>query len=311
MNNPPVYIVCHRKDYFLAQIAVSSVRYFYPDIEINLIKDEINGKFDTRELERYFKVNIVNLGKSKYGWTSAKMFLLLSNELKGKKIFLLDADVVFVGKVLDRLSSWEKYDFIVSPEYSDTPESENFNKYYYDYQYFKALYPSLLFPGYTFNTGNILITTGLIRQQEINKYFNQKRYSYWTDLSEKILPTRDQSLLNLLIPLKAKAHLIKLKRVPYMWWFAQDEVNNLTLKDVVAGKYKYLIHWAGGKRIPYTPAMRRGDILMFFQRNYYSQLRYGFIRFYLNLSAEFIKYYLYYYPRRVLKIDVDPPWMVS
>lgn len=311
MKNPPVYIVCHRKDYFLAQIAVSSVRYFYPDIEINLIKDGVNGNFDTGELERCFKVNIVNLGKYKYGWTSAKMFLLLSNELRDKKLFLLDADVVFVGRVLDRLTNWNRYDFIVSPEYIDTPKSENFNKYYYDYRYFKTIYSTLFFPGYTFNTGNILISPGIITHQEIRKYFNPKQYPYWTDLSEKTLPTRDQSLLNLLIPLKAKAHQIKLKRVSYMWWFAQDEVSNLRLKDIATGKYKYLIHWAGGKRIPYIHKMRRGDILMFFQRNYYSQLRYGFIRFHLKLSVEFIKYYLYYSPRRILKIDIDPTWMAN
>ncbi len=65
MNNkyPPIYIICHKLDFFLTKIAVASIRYYYPDVEINLIKDELNGDFATKDLEKYFKVKIVQLEK--------------------------------------------------------------------------------------------------------------------------------------------------------------------------------------------------------------------------------------------------------
>lgn len=287
MKYPPIYIICHRNDYFLAQIAISSIRYYYPTVEINLIKDEISGKFDTKELEKYYKVNIVDLSKIRYGWTSAKIFLLLSKKLKGEKIFLLDADIVFVGKVLDKLSpSWKEYDLIVNPEYSDTPESQNFSQYYYDYQYFKRHYPSLEFPGFTFNTGNMMVSIGLIKNSEIKKYFNFNKYPYWTKIAEKYLPTRDQSLLNVLLPIKAKKGLINWKQIPLMLWFAQDGVQDLSIRDIEKGKKDFLIHWAGGKKTPFVLGMRRGDILLFFQKHYYSLLPCGGIRYYLNLFKE-------------------------
>lgn len=87
MNNkyPPIYIICHKLDFFLTKIAVASIRYYYPNVEINLIKDELNGDFSTRDLEKYFNVNIIYIEKRKFGWTSAKVFLLLSKKLKGQK----------------------------------------------------------------------------------------------------------------------------------------------------------------------------------------------------------------------------------
>lgn len=52
MNLTAVYINTHRYDYKLTCICVASVRYWYPDIEIYLIKDYRRGDFNTSLLQR-------------------------------------------------------------------------------------------------------------------------------------------------------------------------------------------------------------------------------------------------------------------
>lgn len=34
-----VVVCCNRKDYFFARICVASIRYYYPEINIEIIKD--------------------------------------------------------------------------------------------------------------------------------------------------------------------------------------------------------------------------------------------------------------------------------
>lgn len=311
MEYPPIFIVCHKLDYYLAQIAIASIRYYYPKVEINLIKDEKNGKFSTIELQHQFYVKLFPLKKRKFGWTSAKILLLLSKKMNGGKFLILDADIVFVGKVLEKIVPYfSKYDFIISPEYGDKPGSRNFTNHYYDYARFKKYYPNLIFPGFTFNTGNILVTGGFFKEKELRKYFSSLRYPYWTKFGQKVLPTRDQSLLNIFLPLKASRGQLKLKKISFMWWFRDNKVRSLSIKELKNGKSEFLIHWAGGKRIPFLPAMKGGNILLFFQKYYFAQLPFGKVRFYSNLVFQGFKYCLYHYPRILLKIDKYPNWMV-
>ncbi len=292
-NYPAIYIICHKHDYFLTKILVSSIRYYYPETEIFLIKDQIHGPFSTSELEKYFKVKIVILGKRRFGWTSAKIFLLLSKKLKGEKIFLLDSDVIFVGKVLDLIAPYvETNDFIISPEFKHKPGSEGFTNNYYDFDWFKDKYSSLTFPGFTFNTGNIMITAGTLNKSEISPYFDVEKFPYWTDLGRKKLPTRDQSLLNVLLPIKVSKKIYNWKNLPFMWWYREEATRELKIEDVVSAKFPYIIHWAGGVRVPFLPAMMRSDLLLFFQRRYYSKLPFGTIRFYSNFFIEGLKSYL-------------------
>ena len=62
INDLTIVVCCHKKDYFLARICVASIRYYYPSILIELVKDEGNGKFNTTELEKNLHVKAVDLG---------------------------------------------------------------------------------------------------------------------------------------------------------------------------------------------------------------------------------------------------------
>ena len=54
-----IYLLTHKYYLRLTSICVASIRYWYPDIPIYLIKDEVDGSFSTREIERIWNVGVM------------------------------------------------------------------------------------------------------------------------------------------------------------------------------------------------------------------------------------------------------------
>jgi hypothetical protein len=276
-KNFKIVIPCHKKDVFLTRICVASIRYYYPTIPIYLLKDNIDGRFFTKDIEWFLNVRLIDLGFKKYGWTTSKMFLLVSKMFRREKIFVLDSDTVFIGKVLDPiLKNFKKYDFIVSPEYKTKPKDKEFTKNFYDFSWFKKIYKDLNFPGYTFNSGNILITPGIISKKDVERFIDFKNFPFWKD-SELHFHTRDQSLLNVLFSVKSYTRKIRILKIKFMLWSKDPFVNKLKLEEVKIGKYSKLIHWAGEKRNPDFENVSRKDILNFFQNFFFSKIPFGLI----------------------------------
>jgi lipopolysaccharide biosynthesis glycosyltransferase len=272
-----IVIPCHKNDIFLTRICVASIRYYYPDIPIYLVKDNIDGSFFTKDIEWFWNVGLINLGYKKYGWTTSKLFLLVSKKLKGEKIFVLDSDTVFIGRVLDLvIKNINNYEFIISPEYVTKPGKNDFTKNIYDYKWFKKIYPNLHFPGYTFNSGNILITPGVITKKDVGKFVDFSKYPFWRD-SEMHFHTRDQSILNALFSVKSIAKRFRILKIVYMLWSKDKFVQKISLDEVKSGKYSKLIHWAGEKRNPVFNGVSRKDILTFFQNVYFSKIPFGWM----------------------------------
>ena len=99
-----IVVFCNKLDFFLTRICVASIRYFYKDIKILLVKDELNGKFSTKEIEKKFNVEIYDCGRKKFGWAASKTFFLLQAK-DGQKYLLLDSDTVFIEPFLERIYS--------------------------------------------------------------------------------------------------------------------------------------------------------------------------------------------------------------
>src|SRR4051794_22125653 len=94
-------ICCNRADYFFARLCIASIRYYYPDIAVELVKDPGNGSFCTSEVEKHFGVSIIDFNVEKIGWGAAKLLYLYKFTSK-KKVVFLDADIVFIGPFLQR-----------------------------------------------------------------------------------------------------------------------------------------------------------------------------------------------------------------
>ncbi len=94
-----VYINTHRYDFELAKICIGSIRFWYPEIPIYLIKDYSNGNFSTIIAEQKWGVQQFNCNRKKLGWGFGKLEPLFLNE--GQAFLILDADTLMTGPVLD------------------------------------------------------------------------------------------------------------------------------------------------------------------------------------------------------------------
>lgn len=149
VNDLSIVVCCNKKDFFLARICIASIRYYYPDINIELIKDSGNGIFNTKEIEKYLKVNVVDLGIKKMGWSGAKFHYLYQEGMKGKKVLILDADIVFIGPFLERLlPSIDLNDYVVSIEEQNNPYEGWVKNIYFDVEQVQNTYPNYKYPGY-------------------------------------------------------------------------------------------------------------------------------------------------------------------
>ena len=143
-----VYIATHRSDLRLTRICVASVRRWYPDIPILLLKDEANGGFRTREIETAWNVQLWPTGSRSFGWGFIKLEPLFDSERI--RYLVLDSDVVFVGRVIDALERFDE-DFVVQEEQQPPHDVPNL---YFDADKIRAaLDPQFAGPAFTFNTG--------------------------------------------------------------------------------------------------------------------------------------------------------------
>ena len=300
VNDLTVVVCCHKKDYFLARICVASIRYYYPSIPVELVKDEANGKFDTSELEKSMDVKAVDLGVKKMGWSGAK-FHYLYRMPAGKKVLMLDADIVFAGPFLERLlPSISSNDYVVSIDESDLSDTGWIRKTYFDMDAIRGTYPAYRFPGYFFNAGQIFLTVGSLSPTILNQFFNPSEFPYWQ--KKELFPLVDQSVYNYLLPTLEAENQIRLGKERFMIWAKSKEAGKMDLeeimnKNITAG----LIHWAGCVRYKAVSKMARGEVLCFFENYYYSLVRKGRMRKLFRRTLSLLDYYLrqFYYKLKI------------
>jgi hypothetical protein len=272
-----VVVCCNKEDYYLARICVASIRYYYPHIRIELVKDIGKGRFDTHEVERHFNVVNVDLGVEKMGWGAAKL-LYLHKMPAGKKVLMLDADIVFIGPFIERLlKKIDSNEYVVSIENEKDPYAEWVKKIYFDTKKVEDTFPEYRYPGYFFNTGQIFVTTGAIDQKILGNFFDVNSYPYYKNLN--LFPVVDQSLYNFLLPALADQQKIRLGTDVFMIWSKSKKLDQISLNDIAAKRVDAgLIHWAGDLRTPILRNMTRWEVLQFFEDWYYKKIRFGSIK---------------------------------
>lgn len=267
-----VYLLTHRYYVRLTQLCVASIRHWYPEIPIYLIKDKIAGDFSTREIETSWNVQVFPTEAEQFGWGFAHLEPLLMPERR--RILVMDVDIVFVGRVLDFLANFEE-DFIVHQE--DQPENPTgkFSGLYFSLEKLRRWDPSFRFPRYSFNAGQFVATSGILRREDFDGLID------WGSPRSVLLPEifnrGDQGVLNYVMMKKHMAGAISLARVPFMVW-NPDEMKQFDLARLTAeSPYAKLIHWAGLRK-PRMCDMPRADILQKFEQLYYSKVPLGRIK---------------------------------
>src|SRR5262249_49354692 len=150
-----VVISCYPLDLELTRICVASVRFWYPHIPIWLLKDRHYGDFNTHEIEKYWNVQLYPSDQNTQGWGFGKLEVLTG--LPRRRIMVLDSDIVFTGRVIDRLEEFDE-DFVVAKE--DHHDETGIERHFFSPSKVLRLDPDFKFPGYGFNTGQIVATTG-------------------------------------------------------------------------------------------------------------------------------------------------------
>jgi hypothetical protein len=269
-----VVICCYALDVYMTRICVASIRFWYPDLPIWLLKDRQYGDFSTREIEDKFNVQVYPVRLEKLGWGFGKLEPL--TELPHRRLLILDSDVVFVGRVIDRLELFDE-DLIVensSVENSDEPTVE---EQFFSLQGLRQFDPSFSFPGYGFNTGQIVATTGKLTKKSMEGLVDWQKPSV---MRPDIFKKGEQGLLNYVALREVQRGNLTIRREPFMVWpGVPSRAEHIRLEDINSeGKHQQLIHWAGlrwGKTIEEMP---KPEILRFFETIYYKEMSFGTLR---------------------------------
>jgi hypothetical protein len=265
-----IIITCCARDFWLTRICVASIRYWYPDIPIGLLKDPSQGRFDTTELQKYWQVEIVAEPEEMNGWWTKLHAIFLPGR---QRILLLDSDTVFLGPVLAKLEAYEE-DFIVHWGKQRVLNEEEKNHYAangcFDLPALKRMFPAYEAPDYFFNAGQMVMTSGLLQVDDFS--------SLWAGTDPitlrfpEVFTCFDQGLLNFILAEKQRMGKASVQSCDFVKWREGRTIQSLSLKSIQRKDgYPFLFHWAGQK--PYfTAGYPRGDFLHFYENYYYSRV---------------------------------------
>lgn len=267
-----VAVFANRKDFFFTKLCIASIRYYYPEVEILLVKDRLNGDFDTNTLCRVFSVKVHELSKRYFGWSAAKIFFLLDKRLPRKRYLCMDSDIIFIGNLLHKLNA-EKGDFVLHPEIYPQPFSDTVKGIFLDEEKIKPFYPEYQYPGFFFNAGQTVVTPGMLEEAMFSPAFDTTRYPYYRNPA--VFPLVDQSILNIVIPISMRKNHLKVSTIPYMLWsveFFGDLSHNSMSQFEDGSKYPFLVHYAGDVRTWRIEKMKGPQVLSFFRQFYHTKL---------------------------------------
>jgi len=310
MNTPPVMkidsivVFCWPGDFRLARICLASVRYFYPDIPLYLMKNIAKGDFDTTEVERRFNVSSLGLTQP-YGSSLGKLELFFQPQL-GRFLFI-DADQIMAGPVLQVLEQ-NSEQFVVVPEIVDEKTS-TIDKIYYNRRNLARFDPDFIVPKFHFNSGQFVGTAGVLSRDDFSGMVEWGRPLKGRNKDTFVFG--DQSILNYVFPkLAAQGRItlgycdfMELARTEYFWSVPLDTIRRRKGRPT-------LLHWAGIHR-SFLFLMRRSELLRFFEKFHYAGLRYGAVlRRWRSIKAIPRNTYLWlYYLAGMLKrrLAIHPP----
>jgi hypothetical protein len=281
MNIERIYIPCYKKDIRLAQISVASIRQWYHDIPITLLKDYYRGPFSTKDLECYWNVQSRKLQQD-YGSPFSKIEPLF--DLQRERCLFLDADTCFVGKALSNLSLRSE-DFVV--QYTADPQ-RSIEDVYFDTEIMRRLYPDYTYPLSYFNAGQFIGTTGILSREDFSQLVDWKSRPVKPKIGSPI-KLYEEAALNFLFPKLQLENRATVGNQNFWFWSEDPTLTDNRIKMAISGgNESFIIHWAGATK-PRIAEMSHGNLLCNYQKIYYSKLPLGQLRYMLTKTQENIK----------------------
>jgi lipopolysaccharide biosynthesis glycosyltransferase len=266
-----IVIACFKKDLHLLRICVSSIRYWYPDIEIYLLRDVSSGKFSTKEIEKYFSAQRAETMQKYTGWGLAKLEALFTSL---DRYLLLDSDTLFSGSVLDLLSSFPE-EFIVTGEKCDNPDDPLIRRDFLRTKELKVLNGEFEYPGYGINTGQMVVKNKVIRESEIDDLLIMQNGTLTVKYPD-IFMYADQGILNYV--LACKKNTISIGYYDFWLWAGGEKAQRIDLHEIKRRNSEaWILHWSGIKPLDFAKTVRY-DLLMFYEELYYNKIPFGKIK---------------------------------
>jgi hypothetical protein len=285
-----VYIAASASDARYTRICVASVRYFYPEIPILLLVGGALQRGLAAELRRYWNVRLADLPiYGDYGWGFVKLEALFGP--LGERFLVLDSDTVLTGPVLDL---WKEggASFLVDNE----KQSDDTMGLYYDWEKVRAIDPSVREPEFTFNSGQWFGTAGVLTRDDFAPWIA------WTMPRKTIPPgyfmNGEQGILNYVLNRKAVLERLGIQRKQIMRWpgHSMESLNAESIAKRTAPAL--VIHWAGMKKTALRH-MAGGDILLFFEKSYYTRLPAGRLRRWFAICQHFLINWMHWVTVRI------------
>ena len=261
-----VYVAGYREDVHLTRCCVASIRRWYPRIPISLVKDESRGPYDTLELEKYWDVEPFRTPRRRFGMGMGKLEVLV--QPTGDRCLLLDSDIVFVGRVLEPLEAFDE-DVVVD---GHAGRPEDFARDYFDVDALVRLDPAFRFPGYTFNSGQLVVTCGSVTRADFAGLLTDTEPP--RHLRPEVFATAaaEQGVLNYVLMKRHQEGRLRLRRHRFMWWAGWLPWRRVRLRRLDGDSpYPFLVHWAGPKS-PLLWRLPNARLLRHFERAYYARI---------------------------------------
>jgi len=276
-----IVVCCFKKDLHLLRICLGSIRFWHPEIPIYLLKDSSQGKFNTTEMEDTVNASCFPCECLTGGWGLTKIESLFADTKE--KVLLLDSDTVLLGPVLERLEQYDE-DFIATGIEEENSQHSNVIRDYINTESIQKKFdPHYRYPGFAFNTGQIVITRGIFTRDDFSDLIEFSDTGAHTKISDSMMRHADQGILNYAIAKKAAAGKTSVRYDDFWLWSGLPEVkNDLSVKAIASGRgYPKILHWAGTKKY-LLKNMDRFDILDFFETFYYGRLSSGLCKKHLH-----------------------------
>jgi hypothetical protein len=256
-----IVIATYKYDFWLAEICMASARYWHPDIPLSIVYDYSKGAIDFSKAQQRFGFEVIDLPIKQFGWGLSKIEYLF--QAGHERVLVLDADTILLGPVLDYLAEFEET-FVVSADHHTEPYAGWMRQYYYDYKALQELDPGFLFPGYSFNTGQFIATTGVLKRSDFEQLINWKEFP--VIFHKPIFSCVDQGILNYLLPLKEQEQQVAIGKANFMMGIRYAAVAEVTVADQQQKRGRnFILHWAGGGNTKSLRLMQRSDLLRFFR----------------------------------------------
>jgi hypothetical protein len=267
MKLDSIVIACFKKDLKLMRICVASIRYWYPEVNIWLLKDRFGGDFPTEEVESNFNVRTLESPGLYHGWGFAKFEVFFTPI---KRFLLLDSDTILLGRLLEDLERFED-DFIVSGVRSDDPEEPRIIRDYINTRLCQEMNPGFIYPGYGINTGQMVITNGVITRDDLDGLVTRKG-GLVEEKYPRLFPYADQGVINYVLALKKQAGQASVRYHDFFIWPGEERVKSIELESIKRREgIPAVLHWAGLKPLDFKQFLRL-DLLLFFEDLYYRQI---------------------------------------